>query len=97
VGINYHKGFLRADGDGDAETSLTEIVRHARYVADRIGVEHVGLGSDFDGAHMPDDLGDVTKLPHLIQAFREGGFGEDDIRAVAHGNWVRVLTDTWGG
>ncbi|MGD8322122.1 MAG: membrane dipeptidase, partial [Gemmatimonadota bacterium] len=41
VGINYHKGFLRADGDGDAETSLTEIVRHARYVADRIGVEHV--------------------------------------------------------
>ena len=50
VGVNYHKGFLRADGDAERTTSLTEIVRHARYIADRIGVEHVGLGSDFDGA-----------------------------------------------
>jgi len=97
VGVNFHKGFLREDGDPDAPTSLVEIVRHVRYVADRIGVEHVGLGSDFDGANMPDDLGDVSRLPSLVEALREAGFGESDLRAVAHGNWVRVLEETWGG
>ncbi len=95
VGINFHKAFLRADGDPDAPTSLTEIVHHARYVADRIGVEHVGLGSDFDGAHMPDDLGDVSRLPALVDALREAGFSESDLAAVTHRNWVRVLEDTW--
>lgn len=96
VGINFHKGFLRADGDADQPTSLTEIVRHARYVADRIGVEHVGLGSDFDGAKMPEDLGDVTGLPRLLEALATAGFDEADVRRIAHENWLRVLEETWG-
>lgn len=97
VGMNFNKAFLRADGRWDAPTSLTEIVRHARYVAERIGVEHVALGSDFDGATMPDDLPDVAALPRLLQAFREEGFSEEEVRRVAHGNWERVLEATWGG
>jgi membrane dipeptidase len=96
VGINFHKGFLRPDGESDRPTLMTEIVRHARYVADRIGVDHVGLGSDFDGAQMPDDLHDVGRLPALLDALLAGGFNEDDVRAVAHGNWLRVLEQTWG-
>lgn len=95
MGINFHTGFLRADVRTEEPTSLTEIVRHARYVADRIGVEHVGLGSDFDGAHMPDDLADVTALPRLVQALRDGGFSEADVRRIAHENWVRVIEATW--
>jgi len=95
VGINFHTGFLRSDGQTEEPTSLTEIVRHARYVADRIGVEHVGLGSDFDGAHMPDDLKDVTALPQLIRALGEGGFGTSDVRRIAHENWVAGLERTW--
>ena len=95
VGVNFHVGFLRPDGDADAPTSLREIVRHARYVADRIGVEHVGLGSDFDGAHMPDDLEDVTRLPDLVGALGEAGFSQRDLGLITHENWVRVLEQTW--
>lgn len=95
VGINYHKGFLRADGDPDAPTSVSEIARHARYVADRIGVDHVALGSDFDGAHMPDDLPDVTALPALVDALSRAGFGDADLRSMGTGNWLRVLDETW--
>lgn len=98
VGINFHVGFLHPAGDvNPEETSVTRIVRHARYVADRIGVEHVALGSDFDGATMPGDLGDVTGLPRLLDAFLDGGFSRSDVHLIAHGNWERVLAETWGG
>lgn len=95
VGLNYHVGFLREDGQMKGETSLSEIVRHARYMADRIGTDHIALGSDFDGAKMPDDLKDAAGLPKLVQALADAGFSHDDLMKITHQNWLRVLTDTW--
>ena len=95
VGVNFHVGFLRTDGRLDQETSLDEIVRHAGYMADRIGIEHVALGSDFDGATMPGDLKDVAGLPKLVAALRAAGFDDDALAQIAHQNWVRVLRATW--
>ncbi|MFK7802029.1 MAG: dipeptidase [Anaerolineae bacterium] len=95
VGLNYHVGFLREDGQMKGETSLSEIVRHARYMADRIGTDHIALGSDFDGAKMPDDLKDVAGMPKLVQALSDAGFDHDDLMKITHQNWLRVLTDTW--
>jgi len=96
VGINFFPAFLRADGSGNSPTSLTEIARHAAYVAELVGVDHVGLGSDFDGATVPEDLGDVAGLPRLLDALRAAGFDEPGIAKVAQGNWMRVLKATWG-
>jgi len=95
VGINFHVGFLRPDGQDDADTPLSLIARHAQYIADRIGVEHVSLGSDFDGARMPEPLGDVAGLPRLMEAMAEAGFDDDSLRRIAHENWQRVLEKTW--
>jgi membrane dipeptidase len=95
VGINFHIGFLREDGRSDAETSLTEIVRHAAYIADRIGIDHVALGSDFDGATMPQDLKDAAGLPKLMKALKAHGFDKSALAKIAHENWVRVLRQTW--
>jgi membrane dipeptidase len=97
VGLNYHVGFLREDGHYDPATPLSEIARHARYIADLIGVEHLALGSDFDGAVIPDELGDVSRLPSLLEELRTAGFDEEDLHRIAYGNWVRVLRTTWGG
>jgi membrane dipeptidase len=58
-------------------------------------LEHVGLGSDFDGAHMPDDLEDVTRLPELLSALASAGFDQREVELIAHGNWLRVLEETW--
>ena len=88
-------GFLREDGRSDAETSLTEIVRHAAYIADRIGIDHVTLGSDFDGATMPQDLKDAAGLPKLMKAFKDHGFDKAALAKIAHENWLRVLRATW--
>jgi len=68
IGINFHVGFIRPDGKRDPDTPLSDLVDHVVYIADRIGVDHVALGSDFDGATMPDELGDVSGLPKLVSS-----------------------------
>jgi membrane dipeptidase len=95
VGINFHVGFLRSDGKSDTATPLSLIARHALYIADRIGIDHVALGSGFDGAKIPDALRDVTGLPKLLRVLSEAGFDNGSLRKVAHENWQRVLRSTW--
>lgn len=95
VGINFHVAFLRPDGRLEETTPLQEIVRHITYVAERIGIDHVALGSDFDGGTMPRELGDVAGLPKLIRALRESGCDEDALGKVASANWLRVFGRTW--
>jgi membrane dipeptidase len=95
VGIVFACPFLRSDFADEADTPIELIVAHARYVADRIGVEHVALGSDFDGATIPQSLGDVTGLPRLLGAFVDAGFSKDELAAITWRNWRRVLDAWW--
>jgi membrane dipeptidase len=96
VGINYHCGFLRSDGASKpAETSLSLIADHLIYVADRIGIDGVALGSDFDGAAMPGDLKDAAGLPRLIDELRSRGFDDESLRKIGYENWLRVFDATW--
>jgi membrane dipeptidase len=95
LGVNFHVGFLRQDGRREPNTPLTEIVRHIDYIVQRIGVEHVAFGSDFDGAIMPSDLGDVAGMPKLLDSLRSHGYDEEALRKITHENWLRVLRQTW--
>ena len=54
-----------------------------------MGVEHIALGSDFDGATMPAPLGDCAGLPKLMDVLVERGWDDNSLRALAHGNWMR--------
>jgi membrane dipeptidase len=96
VGVNFCVGFLREDGKMEAETPLEEIVRHIDYLVDRIGIDHVGFGSDFDGALVPDELGDCTGLPKIVNRLRERGYDDVALRKLTSENWVRLLRSTWG-
>ncbi len=95
VGVTFAVHDLRSDGSLEEDAPLTDLVRHIDYIAQRIGIDHVALGSDFDGATIPQEMGDVTGLPKLIAALREHGFDEADLRKLTHENWIRVLRDTW--
>jgi membrane dipeptidase len=97
VGIVFAVRFLRPDFADDVDTPLSLIAEHARHVADRIGVDHVALGSDYDGATIPAPLGDVTGTPRLLDALLAAGFVSDDLAAIAWGNWRRVLGAWWRG
>jgi membrane dipeptidase len=96
VGIVFCPAFVRADGADDVDTPLATLVAHVRHAADLIGVDRVGLGSDFDGARMPAALRDVAGLPRLLDALREDGFSADEVQRIAWGNWRRVLAAAWG-
>jgi membrane dipeptidase len=97
VGVNFAVSFTREDGNPDADMPLDALVRHFSYLCERMGVDHVAFGSDFDGTTVPTEIGDVAGLPRLVGALRRAGFGEADLRKLAHENWLRVLERTWGG
>lgn len=95
VGINFAVGFLSSDGRHDGDAPMATIVRHLDYIAQHIGIDHVALGSDFDGATIPSEMGDVTGLPRLLAALSDQGYDDEALRKVTHGNWIRLLRDTW--
>jgi membrane dipeptidase len=97
VGVNFAVSFTRADGAQNADTPLEDLARHFSHLAERMGVDHVAFGSDFDGTTVPKELGDAAGLPRLVDALRQVGFGDDDLRKMATGNWLRVLGQTWAG
>lgn len=95
IGAVFAPAFVREDGADEADTPLSTIVEHIRYVADRAGVEHIALGSDFDGATMPAGLGDASGLPALLDELATNGFSDTEIELIAWSNWRRVLESWW--
>jgi membrane dipeptidase len=95
VGVNFAVAFLREDGKEEENTPIEAIVRHLDHLIERIGIERVGFGSDFDGAKIPRGIGDASGLPKLLGALHDRGYDADELRKLAHENWVRVLRKTW--
>src|SRR5216684_5977165 len=71
----------------------TVIVDHIDHAVKIAGADHVGLGSDFDGAVMPLGMQDVTHLPQITDALLKKGYSESDIRKILGENTLRVLAD----
>jgi membrane dipeptidase len=71
--------------------SWEKIIEHIDHVVKLVGAEHVGLGSDFDGATMPDGMEDCSKLPRITEALMRKGYSDDDLRKILGGNILRVM------
>lgn len=95
VGVVFACSFLRSDFKEDRDTPLELIAAHARYIAERIGVAHVALGSDFDGTTIPAAVGDARGLPRVLEALSVAGFTAEELSAIAWQNWRRVLAAWW--
>ena len=96
VGLNYATSFLRRDGKQSADMGWEDVLAHLDHLLEYLGEDHLGLGSDFDGATLPKGIGDVVGQQALLQAMRDHGYGEALIRKIAHENWFAVLERTWG-
>ncbi len=71
---------------------LSLLIDHIDYVARLAGVDHVGIGSDFDGVEsLPKGMDDVTALPNITAELRKRGYTDRDIRKILGGNVLRVM------
>ncbi|MCK0134406.1 dipeptidase [Arenibacter sp. S6351L] len=83
IGIGFFKGAIKGE--------IKHIVEAMKYVRDLVGIEHVALGSDFDGAATTPI--DVTGLPFIVQELMNQGFSELEIRAIMGENVKRFLSE----
>jgi membrane dipeptidase len=81
-------------GHPQPRTTLSDVVAHVEHVREVAGVDHVGLGGDYDGTPtLPDGLEDVTGYPNLLAALAENGWSDADLGKLTSGNMLRVLRD----
>jgi membrane dipeptidase len=68
-----------------------KIIEHIDHAVKVAGADHVGLGSDFDGATMPLGMEDASKLPKITDALLKKGYSETDVQKILGGNILRVM------
>ena len=74
--------------------SINDVIKHISYIVDLVGIDYVGLGSDFDGVEiMPTGLEDVTKLPFLTKKLIEHGYTIREVRKILGGNFKRIFKE----
>lgn len=95
VGLNFATAFLRPDGKMLADVPLDLMLRHLDHLIGILGEDHVGLGSDYDGAVMPERLTSAADLPQLVMAMRRHGFGEELIAKLCVENWLSIFDRIW--
>lgn len=73
--------------------TVSELVDHVDYIVDLIGIDHVGIGTDFDGGGALEDCFDVTELPNITRELLERGYSATDIEKIWSGNFMRVFKE----
>ena len=85
--VTLYNGFLRTDG----EASIQDAMRHLEHAIDIMGIDHVGLGTDFDGDGGVPGLADASELINFTKALLRRRYSEDDMAKIWGGNWLRVM------
>ena len=76
----------------DLRPPLTVLIDHLDYIVNMIGVDHVGLGSDYDGVNsLPQQLDDVTAMPLITKELLKRGYSKKDIRKILGENFLRIF------
>jgi membrane dipeptidase len=91
----YRDDFLKTKTTGYA--TIDDAVAHIDHAVKIAGIDHVGIGSDFDGISTPPNgLEDISKMPALAAALRKKGYSEQDVRKILGLNTLRVLREVTG-
>jgi len=96
VGLNFATGFLREDGRMHPDTDMEWMARHLDHLIERLGEDRVGLGSDFDGAMIPRQIGDVAGSQTIFARLRDHGYDEPLLKKLGADNWIAALARIWG-
>ena len=92
TGINFFGAFLNEDVT-DYRSTVDQMVRHARHIVNKAGLESLGFGSDFDGISGEQELTGCQKMPLLLDGLKKAGFHEKEIEQITHKNLLRVMKE----
>jgi membrane dipeptidase len=93
IGIMFHKAFLKQKGIKDS----TMVMNHLEHAVNVAGEDHVGIGSDFDGAIIPpNDLRSGSDYPRLVEHMLRRKWSEERIQKILGGNILRALQELRG-
>jgi membrane dipeptidase len=93
VGINYCHDFIKEE---KTLATIKDVVKHIVYIKNLIGIDYIGLGSDFDGIGNSDiELKDASMMGLLIDELLNQGFSEEDIDKICYKNVLRVFKDNF--
>ena len=94
MGMNFSASFV---DENKENATLERVLDHVDHVVKVASVDHVGIGSDFDGIETtPKGLEDVTRMPYLTEGLLKRGYKEDDIRKILGENFLRVFSEVIG-
>jgi len=96
VGVTFVPAFI---ADDRKQATLDRLLDHVDHIAQVAGIDHVGIGSDFDGFNPPAPRGleDATHLPAITEGLINRGYAEEDVRKVLGGNFLRVFRQAASG
>ncbi len=90
--VEYHMYRKYSEEAEEMRPPLSKLIDHIDYIVDLVGVDYVGLGSDFDGITInPKQLDDVSDFPVITKALLEKGYSEEDVSKILGANFLRVL------
>ncbi len=92
IGIVFYPPFI-GDADNDGDSDISDVIAHIDYIVNLVGIDHVALGSDFDGTggYLVDGLSDVTKFPDLTKALLDHGYSQSEVKKILGENFLRVF------
>lgn len=94
MGMNFSAAFV---DENKEKATLERVLDHVGHIVKVASVDHVGIGSDFDGIeNTPKGLEDVTRMPYLTEGLLKRGYKEDDIRKILGENFLRVFSEVIG-
>jgi len=94
VFVNFYPKYLCPQG---SEVTVERVVDHIQHIAELVGADHVGLGSDFDGLPaLPKGIEDCSKMPVITELLMERGFSKEEIEKILGGNFLRVFEEVVG-
>ncbi|MBN2155757.1 MAG: membrane dipeptidase [Candidatus Lokiarchaeota archaeon] len=97
VGINFGSMFLKNVNPKQQENDLTlnDIKTHIDHIVNVTDINTVAIGTDYDGAKVPNCMKDASYFPKLWQFLLENGYSKGDLAKISHNNLLRVFNDTW--
>ena len=95
IQINFYPVFLDpefTDVDSSIRPSYKKVADHIDHVVNLVGIDHVGIGSDFDGIEVtPEGMDDISMMPVLFEELKDRGYSESDLEKLAGENFFRIL------